>query len=212
MPRRQPSHHRRGPPGSVRIIAGEWRGRRVEVLADSEMRPTPDRVRETLFNWLQPVLAGKRCLDLYAGTGVLGLEALSRGAADAWFVERDARAGAALEATLLRLLEAAADAGPGDIAAGRRGRVLVTDALRWLDRPPLTTFDIVFLDPPYAADKLAELCTLLARGWLADEAWVYLETGSGRQWPALPPGWRLHRESQAGDVRYALATVRSSSP
>ena len=207
MPRRQHPQQRRGPPGSVRIIAGDWRGRRIEVQSGSELRPTPDRVRETLFNWLQPVLPGKRCLDLYAGTGVLGLEALSRGAADCWFVERDARVAGALEATLLRLL-GAADNG----ASVRRGRVLATDACRWLANPPTTTFQVVFLDPPYAADNLAELCTLLARGWLADNAFVYLEMPRSRELPGLPSGWQLHRESQAGDVRFALATVRSSSP
>jgi 16S rRNA (guanine966-N2)-methyltransferase len=209
MPRRQPSRHRRGPPGNVRIIGGSWRGRRVEVLDGAELRPTPDRVRETLFNWLMPVLAGARCLDLYAGTGALGLEALSRGAADCWFVERDARLAAALEATLLRFI------GQGSAvpdAAAPRGRVLVTDALRWLDRPPPGAFDVVFLDPPYAADNLGDLCKLLARGWLAPVAWVYLETSRSQEFPVLPAGWQLHRESRAGDVRYALAIVRSSKP
>lgn len=210
MPRRQPSPRRRGLPGSVRIIGGAWRGRRVEVQAGAELRPTPDRVRETLFNWLMPLLPGARCLDLFAGTGALGLEALSRGAAECWFVERDARAAAALESTLLRFMGQAA--GPDPAPPAGRGRVLVTDALRWLDRPPLNTFDVVFLDPPYAADNLADLCKLLARGWLAPVAWVYLETSRAQHLPALPDGWQLHRESQAGDVRYALATVRSSKP
>jgi len=209
MPRRQQTRQRRGPPGSVRIIGGSWRGRRVEVLDGAELRPTPDRVRETLFNWLMPLLPGARCLDLYAGTGILGLEALSRGAAECWFVERDARLAAALEAALLRFVGAGAG-GPGQ--AGPRGRVLVTDAQRWLDRPPLQAFDVVFLDPPYAANNLGDLCKLLARGWLSPAAWVYLETSRGLDLPALPTGWQLHRESQAGDVRYALATVRSSQP
>lgn len=209
MPRRQQPPLRRGPPGSVRIIGGTWRGRRVEVLDGAELRPTPDRVRETLFNWLMPVLAGARCLDLYAGTGALGLEALSRGAADCWFVERDARLGAALEATLLRFIGQGAT---GPDPARARGRVLVTDALRWLDRPPLAAFDVVFLDPPYAANNLSDLCTLLARGWLAPVAWIYLETSRSQDLPTLPAGWQLHRESRAGDVRYALATVRSPKP
>jgi len=206
MPRRQPLRHRRGPPGSVRIIGGTWRGRRIEVLDGAELRPTPDRVRETLFNWLMPVVPGARCLDLYAGTGALGLEALSRGAGDCWFVERDGRLAAALESTLLRLVGE-----PGAQPAGRpTGRVLATDALRWLDRPPVTTFDVAFLDPPYAADNLGELCKLLARGWLAPVAWIYLETGRSQEFPVLPSGWQLHRESLAGDVRFALANVRSS--
>lgn len=209
MPRRQQTRHRRGPPGSVRIIGGSWRGRRIEVLDGAELRPTPDRVRETLFNWLTPVLPGARCLDLYAGTGALGLEALSRGAAECWFVERDARLAAALEATLLRFI-GQGSTGPESGPATARGRVLVTDALRWLDRPPLKTFDVVFLDPPYAANNLGDLCKLLARGWLAGQAWVYLETSRSLELPMLPDGWQLHRESQAGDVHYALAIVRSS--
>jgi 16S rRNA (guanine966-N2)-methyltransferase len=214
MPRRQPSPRRRGPPGSVRIIGGKWRGRRIEILDGAELRPTPDRVRETLFNWLMPVLPGARCLDLYAGTGALGLEALSRGAADCWFAERDPRVAAAVEATLLRFCGTGRDSaaprdGPGSPA--RHGRVLATDARRWLKQPPVATFDVVFLDPPYAADNLGELCTLLARGWLATTAWIYLETSRSQSFPELPGGWHLHRESQAGDVRFALATVRSSA-
>ena len=212
MPRRQHSRPRRGPPGSVRIIGGNWRGRRVEVLDGAELRPTPDRVRETVFNWLAPVLPGARCLDLYAGTGALGLEALSRGAADCWFVERDSRLASALESTLLRLLGAAEPGPDARAIASPHGRVLVTDARRWLDQPPVGTFDVVFLDPPYAANNLGELCKLLARGWLAPVAWVYLETGRSQEMPALPEGWELHRESQAGDVRYALANVRSLQP
>lgn len=198
MPRKQPLRPRRGPPGSVRIISGIWRGRRIPVLAAEALRPTPDRVRETLFNWLMPVLPGARCLDLYAGTGVLGLEALSRAAATCWFVERDARVAAALEAVLAGL-----GSPPG-------ARVLVADAPRWLGQSPVAPFDVVFLDPPYAADNLDELCKLLARGWLAPVAWVYLETGRSQQLPALPPGWQLHRESRAGDVQFALASIRSS--
>lgn len=208
MSRRQPSPGRQGPPGSIRIIGGTWRGRRIEIVPGTELRPTPDRVRETLFNWLMPVLPGARCLDLYAGTGALGLEALSRGAATSWFVERDATAAAALEATLERFAGPMGGARfhPGE---GSSGRVLVTDAKRWLKTAPTTSFDVVFLDPPYAADNLADLCTLLARGWLAPQAWVYLETSRSKSMPALPEGWQWHRESLAGDVRYALANVRS---
>jgi 16S rRNA (guanine966-N2)-methyltransferase len=181
------------PVGSVRIIAGEWRGRRLDVASGSDIRPTPDRVRETLFNWLAPVLPGMVCLDLYAGTGVLGLEALSRGAAESWFVECDAEAAAALESALRRL--------------GGQGQVLRADARRWLAGPVPRRFDLVFLDPPYAADELGNLCTLLTRGWLAPHAWVYLETSRKSALPELPPGWQLHREREAGEVRYALARL-----
>ena len=208
MPRRQLSRSRRGAAGSIRIIGGDWRGRRLDVLTEPDLRPTPDRVRETLFNWLAPVIAGARCLDLYAGTGALGLEALSRGAAECWFVEKNSRLAAALEATLVRFVGA-----PGSVIdrPAPLGRVLVADAAGWLGHTPLATFDVVFLDPPYATDRLGELCTLLARGWLSPVAAVYLETSRNRQLPALPAGWELHREAQAGDVRYALANVRSPS-
>lgn len=152
-----------------------------------------------------PVLPGARCLDLFAGTGVLGLEALSRGAAESWFVERNAQAAAAIEASLQRLN------GPESGSTGEgSSRVLATDASRWLDKSPLLPFSIVFVDPPYAANNLGDLCTLLARGWLAEHAMVYLETSRSQSLPSLPEGWRLHRESQAGDVRFALATIRSS--
>ena len=212
MPRRQTSSGKQRPTGSVRIIGGAWRGRRVEIVAGVELRPTPDRVRETVFNWLMPRLPGARCLDLYAGTGALGLEALSRGAAESWFVERDPRAAAALEAMLLRLGAREAPGHQPMDQPGGKGRVFATDAKRWLKTPPPTTFDVVFLDPPYAANNLADLCTLLARGWLATEAWVYLETSRSQSLPELPLGWQWHRESQAGDVRYALANVRSPQP
>jgi len=217
MPRRQSSPRRSGPPGSVRIIGGRWRGRRIEIIDRAHVRPTPDRVRETLFNWLKPTLPRARCLDLYAGTGVLGLEALSRGASESWFIERDARAAAAIEAALQHLSppgagasETAKETARDDTPHAVTGRVLVTDAQRWLSQTPLATFSVVFLDPPYAANNLADLCTLLARGWLTEEATVYLETSRSQSLPALPEGWHLHRESAAGDVRFALATTRSS--
>lgn len=197
------------PPGSVRIIAGEWRGRRIEVAPGTAIRPTPDRVRETLFNWLAPVLPGMHCLDLYAGTGVLGLEALSRGAAESWFVEQDTEAAKALEAVLDRFTGAGAGQGgkQGGMQGRSRGRVLRADARSWLAGSPPRSFDLVFLDPPYQADELGNLCTLLARGWLAPQAWVYLETSRDRALPALPAGWQVHREREAGEVRFALARI-----
>ena len=128
---------RHGAPGRIRIIGGSLRNSRLEVPDRPGLRPTPERVRETLFNWLAPVIAGSRCLDLFAGTGALGVEALSRGAARAQFVERDGRAVQALRANLARLK--AAD-----------GRVAEADALAWL-QGEAEPFDLVFLDPPFAA-------------------------------------------------------------
>ncbi len=196
-PSRQTVKLRSKAPGSVRIIAGEWRGRRLDIVAGADIRPTPDRVRETLFNWLAPVLPGMHCLDLCAGTGVLGLEALSRGAAESWFVEQDVEAAKALEAALIRF------GGQGHA----KGRVLRADARRWLAGPVPRSFDLVFLDPPYAGDELGNLCKLLARGWLAPHAWVYLETSRKNTLPELPEGWQLHREREAGEVRFALARL-----
>jgi 16S rRNA (guanine966-N2)-methyltransferase len=184
----------RTPPGEVRIIGGEWRGRRVPVLDAKGLRPTADRIRETLFNWLAPVIGGMRCLDLYAGTGVLGIEALSRGAAEACFVERDFTVARALEETLRRLV-------------ARDGRVVTADALRFLAGPP-QAFDLVFLDPPFGEVALGDLCTLLDGGWLAPGARVYLEMPQAQPLPGLPPRWTVMREKTAGNVRYALAALR----
>lgn len=181
---------RRRQTGRVRIIGGAWRGRRLDVVPGIGIRPTPDRVRETLFNWLMPMLPGARCLDLYAGTGALGLEALSRGAAHGSFVERDPRAAAAIEAALGRF--------------GGSGQVLVTDARRWLRETPAVPCDLVFVDPPYGTSDPGELCTLLSRGWLAAHAWIYLEMGCDQAVPDLPATWYLHRETTAGAVRSLL--------
>ena len=186
----------RTPPGEVRIIGGEWRGRRLPVLDAPGLRPTADRIRETLFNWLAPVISGMRCLDLFAGTGVLGIEALSRGAAEAWFVERDPAVARALEDALRRL-------GAGN------ARVMTADALRYLAGAP-RPFDLVFLDPPFgdvAVGPPGDLCTLLDGGWLAGGARVYLEMPEAIELPGLPSRWTVLREKTAGNVRYALAAL-----
>jgi 16S rRNA (guanine966-N2)-methyltransferase len=180
-----------GRTGSVRIIAGRWRGRRIPVPDVPGLRPTGDRVRETLFNWLAPELPGARCLDLFAGSGALGLEALSRDAAAACFVDRDRRATEALRVLLGTL---------GVVNA----RLVASDAEAFLRGTP-EPWDVVFLDPPFAAADLGKLCTLLAAGWVRPGSRVYLETDRRNALPALPPGWELHRESTAGEVRFALA-------
>ncbi len=180
----------------MRIIGGEWRGRRIRFPSAAELRPTPDRVRETLFNWLQGVIGAARCLDLFAGSGALGLEALSRGAAETVFVEREPRVAAALRDTLAAL-------GDG------RGRVIVADAFRYLGGAP-TRFDVVFLDPPFAQGRLGELCTLLEDGgWLASGAYVYLEAAARGEAPALPAAWEATRATRAGEVRGVLARRRA---
>jgi 16S rRNA (guanine966-N2)-methyltransferase len=179
--------------GRLRIVAGNWRSRLLDVANVDGLRPTSERVRETLFNWLNPVIDGADCLDLYAGTGALGLEALSRGAASAVFVERSPVAVRQLRRNV-ELLDA------------RGATVLQQDALAWLEGDIAQRFDIVFLDPPYAADLLDETCRLLQeRGCLADGAFVYLEQAAKAEPPELPAGWQLVKDKQAGQVRYMLA-------
>jgi 16S rRNA (guanine966-N2)-methyltransferase len=186
-------------PGVLRIVGGAWRGRRIAFPPDRSVRPTPDRIRETLFNWLQHRVADRNCLDLYAGSGALGLEALSRGAKKVVFVERDPPVARHLSATLERLQ-----------ATG--GQVVCTDALHFLAGPP-SPFDLVFVDPPYAERVLPAICTALEdRGWLAPGALVYLESAARDGAPLLPRGWTLHRSKTAGEVGYHLAARPGPEP
>ena len=190
----------------LRIIGGAWRGRRWRFPANPAIRPTPDRVRETLFNWLAPGLEGARALDLFAGSGALGLEALSRGAAYVHFVEQDGPSAGALRSLLAAWPAPLYGATAPDPA---RARVMQADALRLVGgaRPAdLAPFDIVFLDPPFA-DGLAGRCMAdLARGdWLASGARVYVEAPAREPPPALPPGWQWLRSRTAGEVGYYLA-------
>ncbi|MEX2495036.1 MAG: 16S rRNA (guanine(966)-N(2))-methyltransferase RsmD [Woeseia sp.] len=199
--RRRPStsqHRRAAPPGRVRIVAGKWRGRRLDVADVPELRPTSERIRETLFNWIAPRIEGSRCLDLFAGSGVLGLEALSRGAAAVQFVERDPRA--------VRFLRDSVDNLGAEHAV-----VHGVDALRFLQAAEPAAHDFVFLDPPYSFDNLEALCGLLeGRGWLAQGASVYVEQDARKAAATLPPGWTVRREKKAGNVRYLLADVAAA--
>jgi 16S rRNA (guanine966-N2)-methyltransferase len=182
---------------SVRIIAGSWRGRRVNFPDIPGLRPTPDRVRETLFNWLQHSVANTRCLDLFAGSGALGLEALSRGAADVEFVEQDPAAARALQEQLNRL------------GGGSKGRVLSMGAARYL-RTPAQAFDIAFLDPPFGTNALAEYVPMLDAGnWINPGGLVYLENERVAGIPALPVHWELLKSKSAGEVGYHLARVNA---
>lgn len=156
------------------------------------LRPTPDRVRETLFNWLEPHLAGARCIDLFAGTGALGLEAGSRGAAAVQLVERDAAAAEGLRTAVATL------------GAEQVVQVACADACQWLARPPVPA-DIVFIDPPWATGGHEVLADRLeSGGWLADDALIYLESDAATALPALPSAWSEHRCKEAGQVRYTL--------
>ena len=197
MGRRRKTDRSRGrsPPGRVRIVAGKWRGRLLPVAGTGALRPTAARIRETLFNWLAPRIEGARCLDLYAGSGALGFEALSRGAASAVLVDVDA-------AVVRRLQESSR------LLGADRAEIVRADALSWLESAATDPFDIVFLDPPYGDDSTQELCRLLTRhGHLAPGARVYFEHARSQRGPELPEGWSLERDKTAGEVRYALASV-----
>ncbi len=181
-------------PGRLRIVGGVYRGRKLPVPDQPGVRPTADRVRETLFNWLAPIMRGARCLDCFAGSGALGIEAASRGAAEVVMLER-------AEPVVRQLLANVSALGANQV------QVVRGDALHWLEgqgRP----FDIVFLDPPFADDLLATTCSLLARNaWVRAGARVYLETRARPGLPSLPQGWLLVREQRAGQVAYGLALV-----
>ena len=186
-------------PGRLRIVAGNWRSRVLPVADVDGLRPTSERVRETLFNWLGPRIEGQRALDLFAGTGALGFEALSRGAADVVFVERSARAVAAL-CSAAELL----DATGADIRK--------QDAFSFLRDCPADSFDLVFLDPPFADDSLDDLCRLIEERRIVRRGGrVYIEQDRQANQPALPDGWELTRSKTAGNVRYSLASIQGES-
>jgi len=173
-------------PGRVRIIAGAWRGRRIEVAAAEGLRPTPDRVRETLFNWLGQTLEGLACLDLYAGSGALGFEAASRGATRVVLVERDPKALAVLERSRERL-------------GAAQVRIVHADALAWLARPG-ERFDVVFVDPPFRQNAVPAILPGLARRLRAG-ARVYVEAGEALE--AAAP-WQELRRGRSGQVSFQL--------
>ena len=178
------------PTNRLRIIGGRWRGVPIVFPPLPQVRPTPDRVRETIFNWLQSDVLGADCLDLFAGSGALGFEALSRGAKHVVFVDRDPKLADHLRQTATKLRAADVE-------------IIGADALVFLQRPP-RQFKVVFLDPPYALNVLSEVCSRLAQGWLAPNALVYLEATADAGLPALPSTWSVHRSKQAGQVGYHL--------
>jgi len=180
-------------PGRLRIVAGNWRSRLLDVADVPGLRPTSQRIRETLFNWLSMRIPGARCLDLFAGTGALGLEALSRGARSVVFVERSAQAAAMLRNNI-------------GVLDAESASVIQADAAAWLRGEHGQAFDIAFLDPPFAADLLDDLCRLLEQqDVLASDALIYLEQDKSKPEPRLPDGWRLLKNKTAGSVRYMLA-------
>jgi len=179
------------PAGQIRLIGGQWRGRKLPVPDSPGLRPTTDRVRETLFNWLAPMIRGAHCLDCYAGSGALGLEALSRYAASTTLLEFERPVAQQLEKNLALLNTSDA-------------KVVNANTLNWLAKKG-TPFDVVFVDPPFRKGILQETLTLLEQqGWLADEAWIYVEAEAEHGAIPVPASWRLHREKVAGQVAYRL--------
>lgn len=184
--------------GQIRIIGGQWRGRKLPVPDSPGLRPTTDRVRETLFNWLVPVIQQARCLDGFAGSGALGFEALSRYAAHVTLLEN--------ERSIARQLEQNAVLLKTDNA-----RIINTNTLNWLAQAG-EPYDVVFLDPPFRRDLLNQTLTLLEQqGWLAPEAWIYVETEVENGELEIPVTWTLHREKVAGQVAYRLY-IRQTAP
>jgi len=171
----------------------------LSVAPRSALRPSPDRVRETLFNWLSPYISGARCLDLFSGTGVLGLEAVSRGAGSATLLDSDP-----LIADHLR--RHAAELKADSVS------VIESDAFRWLGEHRPEPFDIVFLDPPFVAGSIERAIDQLNRGWLKNRAWVYLEAEKIPILHVEASGWRVRRRGQTKHVDFALAEVGQKSP
>lgn len=187
----------KGNNGQIRLIAGQFRGRKLPVQDLTGLRPTTDRVRETLFNWLQGHLQGAQVLDCFAGAGALGFEALSRYAAALVLVEKEHRVAQQLTANLERLQAQA--------------EVIQADALQWLQKAPARAMDVVFVDPPFGQQLAAPALALLEQqGWLADDAFIYVETEQGLTL-TVPGNWRLHRQLNAGQVQARLYQRQESS-
>ena len=176
----------------LRIIGGEWRGRKLRFPDAPNLRPTPDRVRETVFNWLAPMINGARCLDLFAGSGALGLEALSRGAAFTTFVDSHKKVNQVLKEHL-NLLN-----------ANKQAEVRQFDSVKYLKNTS-QKYDLVFLDPPYQMDFMQKVVPLLEENdWLADNAMLYLEIEKRQSLPELPENWEMLKDKTAGEVHYFL--------
>lgn len=184
---RNSSQANRGKANQLRIIGGQWRSRRIPIADVDGLRPTPDRVRETLFNWLQPVIGGARCLDLFAGSGALGFEALSREAAEVVFVEKNSNAFKQLQTNV-------------NILGASQAQLIQADAFNYL-QAETTSFDIIFLDPPFRlALPEKALNQLVARQLIASEAFIYLEHEAEYELDFAQWGLEIHRQTKAGQV------------
>lgn len=186
---RQPENNLRG---EIRIIGGDFRGRKLLVRQAEGLRPTADRIRETLFNWLQFEVPGASCLDVFAGTGALGFEALSRGAAHVTCLELSQQNAAQLKANQQRLKVDNLE-------------VIQADSLAWLSQPATSPFDLIFLDPPFHQNLMQiTLEKLFANGYLSESSWLYLEQEKSLDWPTFPDAWQIYRNKTTSQVRLGL--------
>ena len=180
--------------GKVRIISGTHKGRIVRFQAIKDLRPTPDRVRETLFNWLTAHIPGSTCLDLFAGSGSLGLEALSRGAGTVQFIESNTKAARCLKENIQTLQLT-------------NTQVHRKDSLAYL-KTCNTVFDIIFLDPPFSSNLLSETIENIDQlKLIKHQGWIYIETSMHQQLPELPQHWQCTRNTKAGEVHANLINV-----
>lgn len=194
---RQPSH--------VRLIGGKWRGRKLPIVSAVGLRPTGDRIRETVFNWLAPHIQGAKVLDAFAGSGALGFEALSRGAGECVFIEKHVQASQNLEAnlTLLKNSDVVDKSQQNNLATNR---LINGSCTEYLTQTPKETFDIVFIDPPFAENFWGVTLELLSQGWLAQGAFLYLEMPTGMAIPDAK-NWQILKQKKAGQVSYSLLTL-----
>lgn len=179
--------------GEIRVIGGDWRGRKLPVLDAEGLRPTSDRVRETLFNWLQFEIAGARCLDLFSGSGALAFEALSRGAKQVTLLELNPSNAKQLKQNLATL-------------NASNAQVIQTDSVQWLAQNASQTYDVVFIDPPFNQNLMQATVDLLFKnGYLQNQhPCLYLEQEKQLDWPTLPDGWVCAKEKTTNQVRYGL--------
>lgn len=178
--------------GQLRIIAGEWRSRKLPVADVTGLRPTSDRVRETVFSWLTNYIPSAKILDVFCGTGALSLEALSRGASSAMMLEKNPLAVKALRSNIA-------------VLKAERAQLIETDSLSWLTRPAPHAFDVIFLDPPFHMDLLATTCELLeTNGYLDNNSIIYIEAEKELAILPVPSHWQLMKRKTAGQVQFSL--------
>ena len=195
MPRKKNKSSPNDYPGRIRIVAGKWRNRLLNVADVEGLRPTSERIRETLFNWLATNIIGTRCLDLYAGTGSLGFEALSRGAKLCTFIDQSESA--------IKLIKETANA-----LNAENTYIFKRDAIKYLNPREPEVFDLVFLDPPFSENILNDTLRLLNDGnWISPGGLVYVEFESNHAFPDLPEGWTVSHKKNTGNVCFALIKV-----